>query len=583
MRHASAAGVALPCPGCPSSPCPYCPWSAMMSPRSFLLASRQHPPTPSSTRSRSRSSSSTSVASPPDYSSSPLSPTSSAIFNLDLAKRDFAAATAATIHPIQWAPKYDEGSKPPAVTITVSQARPISDATMGKRKERQETRCLSLSPPTTTTSLTTRPTTPTSPVKIPTNNKPGFEHPQKRHSSQRRRREVISPDALSPSLAALLAVTDIPRPRQLQRRRRRIEKTMTVAEIIDNQQNSEKELSWNLSRSPLEVLLSPPEDIIITDDDSVSECNIGCSLSTRTMSIDSIPSLGDSFASDTLSSLDTPRTPSPFRGRRFSPMRKSLEPVFSPPGSIDEHPLAGETMDVDELDFRVFQHEEEPPAKSQTSQPFKPFKSAFKSNLTASLRALRSAAKSFSGISFPSIPPDDFLTRSILTIDPSVPFTDERRPPVTEDIPSAAMRRYLNPTSNARIEETPSKVVAGTFGASIQMRTYKIQRLRSSSPSSRSQYPSTSLQPTPAPQPEQPQAASQTPLASCPGMRQREMRENPDFIRIAVMEMAMRKRGKLDDQRPGRAKWALPPRKMSTKTYEITPDGIPARWVSITC
>ena len=64
--------------------------------------------------------------------------------------------------------------------------------------------------------------------------------------------------------------------------------------------------------------------------------------------------------------------------------------------------------------------------------------------------------------------------------------------------------------------------------------------------------------------------------------RQREMRENSDFIRIAVMEMAMRKRGKLDDQRPGRAQWALPPRRVSSKPYEVRSDGVPARWVAVT-
>lgn len=62
-------------------------------------------------------------------------------------------------------------------------------------------------------------------------------------------------------------------------------------------------------------------------------------------------------------------------------------------------------------------------------------------------------------------------------------------------------------------------------------------------------------------------------------MRQREMRENPDFIRIAVMEMAMRKQGKLDDKKPGRAQWALPPRKAAIKPYEIGPNGVPARWI----
>lgn len=555
----------------------------MMSPRSFLLASRQHHPPPSV----SSSSSKTSPPIPTSPSSSPsASPFSSSpfVYNFDTAKREFAAATTATISPFPWPPKYEESGKTD-VTITVTSVRSIPDATMGKRNRRETSSLSPSSPPTTTTSLTTRPTTPTSPVKIPTNSKNAFvhHHPQKRHSSQRsRRRDVQSPDSIAPSVAALLAVTDIPRPRQMQRRRRRTEKPLTVDEIIDIQQSSEKELSWSLSRNPMELLLSPPEEIA-DDDDSVSDCNIGSALSTRTMSIDSIPSLGDSVSvfSDPLSSLDTPRSSSPYRGRRFSPMRKSLEPVLSPPGTDDEHPLAGESMDVDELDFRVFERPENQPVKSQFLQPFKPFKSAFKSNLTASLKALRSAAKSFSVINFPSIPPDDFLTRSILTIDPNVPYTDERRPPVSEDIPSAAVRRYLNPTSNARIETPPSKITAGTFAASIQMRTYKIQRSRSTPPNSRSPYPSTSLQTTPAPQPPQPQAANQAALASPPGMRQREMRENSDFIRIAVMEMAMRKRGKLDNQRPGRARWALPPRKTSTKPYEVTPDGVPVRWVAV--
>ncbi|KAH6872087.1 hypothetical protein B0T10DRAFT_416634 [Thelonectria olida] len=435
------------------------------------------------------------------------------------------------------------------------------------------------SPPTTTPSLTTRLTTPTSLVKIPTNSKRGLVHAHKRRSTQRsRRRDARSTESISPSLAALLAVTDIPRPRQIQRGRRRPEKSLTVDDIIESQQGSEKALSCARSRNPLDLLLSPPEEVADNDDDNVSDCNIGSILSTRTMSVDSIPSLGDSMASGPFFPLDTPRTSSPSRGRRFSPMRKPLQPVLSSPGAIDEHPLAGENIDVDDLDFRVFQWPESQTPKSQLLQPLKPLRSAFKSNLTASLRALRSAAKSFSAINLPSIPPDDFLTRSILTIDANVPYTDERLPPVSEDITSAAMRRYLNPASNASIETPPSEVTVGPFAALIQMRTYKIQRSRSAPPSSQSPYPSTSLQASPAPQA---QAANQTALASPPGMHQREMRENSDFIRIAVMEMAMRKRGKLDDQRPGRARWPLPPRKMSTKPYEITSDGVAVRWVSV--
>jgi hypothetical protein len=60
------------------------------------------------------------------------------------------------------------------------------------------------------------------------------------------------------------------------------------------------------------------------------------------------------------------------------------------------------------------------------------------------------------------------------------------------------------------------------------------------------------------------------------------MRENSDFIRIAVLEMAMRRKGKLDDQRPGRARWALPPRKAVTRAYKVGSDGVPVRWLPVT-
>lgn len=167
-------------------------------------------------------------------------------------------------------------------------------------------------------------------------------------------------------------------------------------------------------------------------------------------------------------------------------------------------------------------------------------------------------------------------------MDPKVPYADERRPPVTEEIPSAELRRYLNPTTRLS-RETQSRPLQqpGTFAASIQMQTYKIQRTRPTDAAARNAYPSTSpLSPsTPASQPAPIPAQDSVP--PLPAMRQREMRENPDFIRIAVMEMIMRRRGKLDNSKPGRARWALPPRKTSTKPYEIGADGVPERWIPL--
>ena len=456
---------------------------------------------------------------------------------------------------------------------------------MAKRKNISPVRSISPSSVFTDRDIE-RPPTPTSPVQIPTRNtKHDSIHAQKHHGTHRRKlpKEVHTPDSIAPSVAALLAVTDIPRQRRSQRRKLRGDAPLTMEDIIDEQQISEKELSWSLTRNPLDVLLSPPEDL--DDFFSVTESNVGSQMSVRTISADSIPSLGNSFTTDVVSSVGTPSTPgsSTSRRGRGGPMRKSLEPVRSPPHAADEHPLSGgHVVFDDELDFSDMEEKTVDPVE-ETRLPiaFKPLRAVFKSNLTASLRALRSAARSFSAINFPSIPPDDFLTRSILTIDPNVPYTDERRPPVTEEMPSAEVRRYLNPTTNSRIDpQPPAQSPSGTFSASIQMQTYKVQRSRSAPPSTRSPYSGTQQSSsTSNGNQSHPRSSSQAALP--PAMRQREMRENSDFIRIAVMEMAMRKRGKLDDQQPGRARWALPPRKTSGKPYEVGINGVPIRWIPV--
>lgn len=440
------------------------------------------------------------------------------------------------------------------------------------------------SPPSSPPTDDTRPTTPTSPVQIPTKSKNNAAHPtshrnhrnhdERRHrSSSPRWRDAHSLDAIPPSVAALLAVTTIPPQKRGSRRSsvKEQEKRMTVESILQSQ-DSEKELSLNFIRGPFDVLLSPPEDL---DDEalSVGESTIASPMSTRTVSCESVPSLADSFLTEALSSVETPHSAS--RGRRVRPTRRSLTPVSSPPGEQEEHPLSRHDADLDELDFIVFDPSPEDEEKKARTGMFRPFRSAFKSNLTASLRALRNAARSFSNMNMPSIPPEDFLTRSLLTMEPNVPFTDERMPPTLDEEPSAAVRRYLNPTQTVRLESQATSMATaphGSFTASIQMQTYKVHRSRSAPPGTR----------TSRPYGDQPAKGKEAVFSFPPGPRQREMRENPDFIRVAVMEMAMRKNGKLDEQRPGRARWALPPRKTSTKPYEIGANGIPARWVPVT-
>lgn len=70
--------------------------------------------------------------------------------------------------------------------------------------------------------------------------------------------------------------------------------------------------------------------------------------------------------------------------------------------------------------------------------------------------------------------------------------------------------------------------------------------------------------------------------------RQREPRENSDFLRMVVMEMNMRRSGKLRDDIPTRARVWLPPRKGNqarNSPYDYYEDeaehAIPSRWVGI--
>jgi hypothetical protein len=70
-------------------------------------------------------------------------------------------------------------------------------------------------------------------------------------------------------------------------------------------------------------------------------------------------------------------------------------------------------------------------------------------------------------------------------------------------------------------------------------------------------------------------------LSSPPVVRQREPRENSDFLRVIVLEMNMRRVGKLDAKAVGRARIWLPPRKPgSSKASSIhSASGVPERWV----
>jgi hypothetical protein len=443
----------------------------------------------------------------------------------------------------------------------------------------------------TTTAAICKPLTTSSPLVIPVRNNRECSRDSQRHTERKdggkkqphtsapRARDVHSPTSIPPSVAALLAVTSIPPPKSKARRVNQLpEQRLTVKTILSHTIMSESEKEFNLSfgKGPMDLLLSSPTELSEDDEVNKEVCQESY-FSSRTISSESIPSLKDGSPGERSPSLASLTTPSP-RRRRPMPTRRIESLRSSSEGNTFEHPLSEMELDIEQLDFRVFAIPTEGQGpESSMKMPLPPRKSAFKSNLTASLNALKYAARSISSIKTPMLSPDDFLTRSIISIDPQVPFTDERMPPRLEDMPTPALRRYLNPTTNAPIEAHVPRSLAQTSSttkctASIQMQTYRVSR------SSKSTTPNVISRRTTTTTAEEVFAE----VAVGPLARQRDMRENSDFIRIAVMEMLMRKNGKLDERMPGRAKWALPPRKPSTKVYEIGEGGVPVRWIGIT-
>lgn len=308
--------------------------------------------------------------------------------------------------------------------------------------------------------------------------------------------------------------------------------------------------------SPLDLLLSPPDD---ENEKSIFPCEAeseGQSYSLRSTSADSVPSLDHESNSVPISE---PATPSPPVQRRVPEKRKQLS---SPESCPKDHPL---------LDVEIGEMEELPashipsleptlcaPKEARRSKTLPRLRSSFKSNLTASLRAIKSAAQTVSNFTTPSVQPEDFFTRSLFSITPAL--TDDRRPRPMKEPPSPALRRYLNPITLSPAEmhmynEHPTDSVRGT-SISIQMQTY---------------------------------TRDGTPKHKCaepvfPPPRQREPRENSDFLRMVVLEMNMRRSGKLRDDVPPRAKVWLPPRRQPA--YIPTDDSnevssVPQRWVGI--
>lgn len=386
------------------------------------------------------------------------------------------------------------------------------------------------------------------------------------------------------SIASILEATAIPVPRRKwsARESRRLPRGDHVQDFSKLLMDGVADQPYGTGNSTLDVLLSPPE---AEEKNLPSDCDSeSLSYSAPSISADSVPSLDADI--ETPSSLSIPFTPS---GQR-SPSEKTLRRrrPSNCENCASDHPLKETDQSGSEDEHTITSRRPTPlgstPSKSLATSPSFPRLGSFKSNLTASLRAIKSAAQSVSTFASPSVQPDDFLTRSLFTITPEM--TDDRRPPPMNEAPSPALRRYLNP-----ITVSPAELYSfhdqphDSFGSrnspvSVQMQTYHHRSEGPGSRKGRFRFSSSKSR--------QRQSAAFDPEKP-PMSRQREPRENSDFLRMIVLEMNMRRRGKLRDDIPPRTRFWLPPRKGSQAKvspcdfdYEDKDEpAVPSRWIGI--
>ena len=294
-------------------------------------------------------------------------------------------------------------------------------------------------------------------------------------------------------------------------------------------------------------------------------------LHTRTTSAESVPSLDADNRS--IISNSSPSTPESLRSRKSILNLKREKSSRSLPVAEDcasQHPLVPPLPEDEDPDDGLILS---PPNASRNITP-KP-RPSLKSNLSSSLQALKNAAIN----SIASLTSSSISTPSQRALSPSMSddmlwshpflfprFSSEVRPAI-EGTPTKAQRRYLNPMPlTFEEQEAPYQLALhAPFLAertedapTIQMQTYSRTRRKSANKRS-----------GPDPQSEAGRA-----LLGTAGVRHREVRENSDFLRVVVMEMNMRREGKLET---GRAKIWLPPREVSPSSAQT--GRIPKRWV----
>ncbi|RMZ80242.1 hypothetical protein DV738_g2759, partial [Chaetothyriales sp. CBS 135597] len=310
-------------------------------------------------------------------------------------------------------------------------------------------------------------------------------------------------------------------------------------------------------------------------------------LSTQSLSPGSVPSMAnpdDYSSADNISvTTSTVRSASDRRVKQLAPSEDCAQehPLVGGDSDSDSDSLAGDVAMPTELIATPLQKRRA--SKNEKSR-------SFKSSLTASLKAIKLAAQSVSNYASTStaVLPDDFGGASVFEFHPWL--TDDRRPPPLDEPPSPALRRYLNPNSfsppdspaqlhfwieqraetpSAGNQSTPS--LDGSPRPKIKIKKKNAKRNHDDSSSlvpmaicipsqirtAHASSPPVWLAPDGTPSNKR-SAASAWEAAEA-GLKHCEPRENPDFLRIYVCEMQMRRAKKLRADVEGRARMWLPP------------------------
>ncbi|KAF2859962.1 hypothetical protein K470DRAFT_258305, partial [Piedraia hortae CBS 480.64] len=328
-----------------------------------------------------------------------------------------------------------------------------------------------------------------------------------------------------------------PKPHQL-RPKKRESRGMSVDELLTSWKN-DTTLRSNYSGSPgFSVLL---------DDDTDASCTASPSPSNE-----SVPSLDPDDAS--VFSLDNIRSPESPRSHKSTNYMREIAQALRE-DSTHDHPLADKADPFDDTpNTTLIQYEPKSVHKQVTNK-------SLKSNLTFSLRALKKATLTSLTSSFTlrnattpaqqstlgSNFSDEMLwshpwlfPRSPSEVRPKTPPTLPPPRQLTFEEQEIPFQRALHAPY---LHEQPSTT---PVLPPVQMQTYNVSRRKPGGERSAS--------------------------------RQREVRENGDFLRVVVLEMNMRRAGKLEQ---GHAVLWLPPRMESTREKMTVGRGrgyVPDRW-----